>query len=81
MQARFTRAAPQRARPDASQSAGFARRVRDITGGEGVAAVYDGIGKTTFYEGLDAIRPFGRMIMYGSASGQPDPLPGSAFGA
>ncbi|HKW58882.1 MAG TPA: quinone oxidoreductase [Candidatus Dormibacteraeota bacterium] len=54
--------------------AGFARRVRDITGGEGVAAVYDGIGKTTFDEGLDAIRPFGRMIMYGSASGQPDPL-------
>lgn len=54
---------------------GFARRVRDITGGEGVSAVYDGIGRTTFYEGLDAIRPFGRMIMYGAASGQPDPLP------
>jgi NADPH:quinone reductase len=54
---------------------GFAGRVRDITGGEGVAAVYDGIGKTTFYEGLDAIRPLGRMIVYGAASGQPDPLP------
>ena len=54
---------------------GFARRVRDITGGEGVAAAFDGIGKTTFYEGLDAIRPFGRMIIYGAASGQPDPLP------
>jgi NADPH:quinone reductase len=53
---------------------GFARHARDITGGEGVAAVYDGIGKTTFYEGLDAIRPFGRMIVYGAASGQPEPL-------
>ncbi len=53
---------------------GFAGRVRDITGGEGVAAVYDGIGKTTFMEGLEALAPTGRMILYGAASGQPDPL-------
>jgi NADPH2:quinone reductase len=54
---------------------GFAERAREITAGEGVAAVYDGVGKTTFYEGLKAIRPFGKMILYGAASGQPDPLP------
>jgi NADPH:quinone reductase len=54
---------------------GFARRAREIAGDDGVAAVYDGVGKTTFYEGLEAIRPFGRMILYGAASGQPDPLP------
>jgi len=54
---------------------GFATRVREMSGGEGVAAVYDGVGKTTFYEGLRAIRPLGRMIVYGAASGQPDPLP------
>ncbi len=54
---------------------GFAQRARDIAGHEGVAAVYDGIGKTTFYEGLQALRPFGRMIIYGASSGQPDPLP------
>jgi NADPH2:quinone reductase len=53
---------------------GFAPRAREITGGEGVAAVYDGVGKTTFYDGLQAIRPFGRMILYGAASGQPEPL-------
>jgi len=53
----------------------FATRVREMSGGEGVAAVYDGVGKTTFYEGLRAIRPLGRMIVYGAASGQPDPLP------
>jgi NADPH2:quinone reductase len=53
---------------------GFAERVREITGGEGAAAVYDGVGKATFLEGLDALRPLGRMILYGSASGQPDPL-------
>jgi NADPH2:quinone reductase len=54
---------------------GFAQRARDIAGDAGVAAVYDGIGKTTFYEGLQALKPFGRMIVYGAASGQPDPLP------
>ena len=53
---------------------GFAERAKEIAGGEGVAAVYDGVGKTTFLEGFNALRPVGRMILYGSASGQPDPL-------
>jgi NADPH:quinone reductase len=53
---------------------GFADRVAEITGGEGVAAVYDGVGKSTFSDGLKTIRPLGRMILYGAASGQPDPL-------
>jgi NADPH2:quinone reductase len=53
---------------------GFAGRAKEITGGEGVAAVYDGVGKTTFLDGLEALRPTGRMILYGAASGQPDPL-------
>lgn len=53
---------------------GFAERVLSLTGGDGAAAVYDGVGKATFYDGLKALRPFGRMILYGSASGQPEPL-------
>ena len=53
---------------------GFAERVKEITGSEGAAAVYDGVGKVTFYDGLKALRPLGRMILYGNASGQPDPL-------
>lgn len=52
---------------------GFAQRVKEISG-EGAAAVCDGVGKATFLEGLEALRPFGRMILYGAASGQPDPL-------
>jgi NADPH:quinone reductase len=52
----------------------FADRVREITDAEGVAAVYDGVGKATFLEGLKALRPTGRMINYGSASGRPDPV-------
>jgi NADPH2:quinone reductase len=53
---------------------GFGARAREITGGEGVAVVYDGIGRATFAEGLDALRPTGSMIVYGAASGAPEPL-------
>jgi NADPH2:quinone reductase len=54
---------------------GFETRVREITGGEGAAVVYDGVGRTTFQAGLGALRPTGSMILYGAASGQPEPLP------
>lgn len=53
---------------------GFAKRVRDISGGQGMAVIYDGVGKATFLAGLDALGPTGRMILYGAASGRPDPL-------
>ncbi len=53
---------------------GFPDRVKEISDGEGAAAVYDGVGKATFLDGLKALRPLGRMILYGGASGQPDPL-------
>jgi NADPH2:quinone reductase len=52
----------------------FARCAREISGGRGMAAVYDGVGKTTFLEGFDVLAPTGRMILYGAASGRPDPL-------
>jgi NADPH2:quinone reductase len=52
----------------------FAGRARQITRGAGMAAVYDGVGKATFLDGLEALAPTGRMILYGAASGQPDPL-------
>src|SRR5574343_1771045 len=35
----------------------FTARVRDITGGAGVAVVYDGVGKDTFMGSLDCLRP------------------------
>ena len=52
----------------------FGKRVRDLSGGEGAAVVYDGIGRATFAAGLDALRPTGSMILYGAASGAPEPL-------
>jgi NADPH2:quinone reductase len=52
----------------------FTQRVRDITGGEGVAVVYDGVGKDTFMGSLDSLRPLGMMVSYGNASGPVPPF-------
>lgn len=52
----------------------FTQRVRDITGGEGVAVVYDGVGKDTFTGSLDSLRPMGMMVSYGNASGPVPPV-------
>jgi len=48
----------------------FVEHAKDLN----AAAVYDGIGKTTLAAGFDALAPTGRMILYGSASGRPDPV-------
>ena len=49
-------------------------RVKEITGGEGVSVVYDSIGKATFEDSLDCLRPFGLMVSFGNASGPVDPF-------
>jgi NADPH:quinone reductase len=41
---------------------------------QGVAAVFDGVGKDTFTASLDCVRPFGMLVNYGNASGHPLPL-------
>lgn len=46
-----------------------AARVRDITGGEGVAAAYDAVGRATLMASLDSLRPTGTLVSYGNASG------------
>lgn len=49
-----------------------AGKVRALTGGEGVAAVYDSIGRDTFISSLDSLRPHGVMVTFGNASGPVD---------
>lgn len=44
-------------------------KVRELTGGRGVDAVIDGVGKATFADGLQSLRPRGRMLSFGNASG------------
>jgi NADPH:quinone reductase len=52
----------------------FVARVKEITGGKGVKAVYDSVGKDTFLKSLDCIQPFGLMVNFGNASGKVEPI-------
>jgi NADPH2:quinone reductase len=45
--------------------------VKQLTKDVGVAVVYDSVGKDTFMESLDCLRPLGMMVSYGNASGLP----------
>jgi len=47
----------------------LAGRVRSLTGGEGVAAVYDGVGAATFDASLASLRPRGMLVLFGASSG------------
>lgn len=49
-------------------------RVLEITGGEKLPVVYDGVGRDTFEISLDCLRPLGLMVSFGNASGLPEPL-------
>jgi len=49
------------------------RRVRELTGG-GVPVVYDSVGRTTFYQSLDCLRPHGVLVSFGNASGKVEPF-------
>jgi len=44
-------------------------RVLELTHGEKVPVVYDGVGKDTWEASLDCLQPRGLMVSYGSASG------------
>jgi NADPH2:quinone reductase len=48
--------------------------VRYLTGGEGVAVGYDGVGADTFDATLQSLRPRGYFVSYGSASGPVPPV-------
>jgi len=52
----------------------FVAEVKRLTDGAGVPVVYDGVGRTTFLPGFDCLKPRGLMVLFGAASGAPDPL-------
>jgi NADPH:quinone reductase len=47
----------------------WVKRVREITGGQGVSVVYDGVGKDVFMQSLDCLKTRGYMVQFGNASG------------
>ncbi len=52
----------------------FVERVRELTGGAGVAVVYDSIGRDTFLRSLECLRPLGMLVSFGQSSGPVEPL-------
>jgi NADPH2:quinone reductase len=52
----------------------FAEATMRLTGGEGVHAVYDGIGRDTFDGSIRALRAKGHMVVYGLTSGPVPPF-------
>ena len=52
----------------------FVSHVRELTDGTGVAAVYDSVGKESFFQSLDCLQPHGMMVTYGNASGAVEPF-------
>jgi NADPH2:quinone reductase len=52
----------------------FVERVKEITKGEKLPVVYDGIGKDTWPKSLDCLRPTGLMVSFGQSSGAIGPV-------
>ncbi len=52
----------------------FGDRIRELTDGTGVAAVYDGVGASTFEASLDSLAVRGTLALFGAASGPVPPV-------
>ncbi|MBF96117.1 MAG: Quinone oxidoreductase 1 [Alphaproteobacteria bacterium MarineAlpha9_Bin4] len=52
----------------------FVDAVMDITNGEGVNVVYDGVGKATALKSLDCLAPLGMLVIFGNSSGNAPPI-------
>jgi NADPH2:quinone reductase len=51
----------------------FSEKVKEITNGDGVPVVYDGVGKKTFDGSIECLKIRGTMVSFGNASGPLDP--------
>jgi NADPH2:quinone reductase len=49
-------------------------RVKELTGGKGVPAVFDSVGKDTFETTLDCLAPRGFFVSFGATTGAPPPV-------
>jgi len=59
---------------------GFVEAVRAVTNGRGVDVVLDAAGEPTRSQSLSLLAPFGRLVHFGNASGNPDvPIAPSAL--
>jgi NADPH:quinone reductase len=60
--------------PYPDDAAEFGQRIRALNGGAGVAAVYDGVGATTFDASLASLAVRGTLALFGASSGPVPPV-------
>jgi NADPH2:quinone reductase len=60
--------------PYPEDAAEFGQRIRALTGGAGVAAVYDGVGATTFDASRASLAVRGTLALFGASSGPVPPV-------
>lgn len=58
-----------------SRDAGFTGAVLELTGGAGADLILDSVGGPTLERGLTCLAPFGRLVAFGQAGGQPASVP------
>ena len=59
----------------------FEAEVKRLTGGKGVAVVYDSVGKDTFAKSLKCLSPRGMLVLFGGSSGPVEPIDPQALAA
>lgn len=52
----------------------FEAETKRLTGGQGVDVIYDGVGKSTFHQDFNILRPRGYLVLFGGASGAVPPF-------
>lgn len=52
----------------------WVEKVKALTDGRGVQAVFDSVGKDTFQQSLDSLAPRGTLVSFGQSSGKPPPF-------
>lgn len=55
----------------------IAARAKELTGGKGVAVVFDSVGKDSFDASLNSLAPRGYFVSFGQTTGHPPPVTGA----
>ena len=54
-------------------------RVRELTGGKGVPVVFDSVGKDTYEQSIECLKPRGFFVSFGTSSGKVPPVDASTL--
>ena len=67
----MARPAADRVDPDSEE---FEEEIKDLTDSQGVEVVYESVGKATFDQSLNCLKPRGYLVLFGQSSGPVPPI-------